>query len=72
MIALLYGSGLSRSELIGLKWADVDQSRGMLRIIGKGKKHRQVPVNKEVIRLLRQLRERRRMRDGLKLQAMLS
>ena len=58
MIALLYGSGLRRSELIGLKWADVDQSRGMLRIIGKGKKHRQVPVSKEVIRLLAQLKEK--------------
>jgi len=56
MIALLYGSGLRRSELIGLKWVDVDSSRGMLRILGKGKKHRQVPVNKEVLSLLGMLR----------------
>lgn len=56
MIALLYGSGLRRSELIGLRWVDVDSSRGMLRILGKGKKHRQVPVNKEVLTLLDLLR----------------
>ena len=42
--------------MIGLKWVDVDSSRGMLRILGKGKKHRQVPVNKEVLSLLGMLR----------------
>ena len=56
MIALLYGSGLRRSELISLKWADVDDTRGMLRISGKGRKFRQVPVSKEVIELLNLLR----------------
>lgn len=56
MIALLYGSGLRRSELIGLRWVDIDSSRGMLRILGKGKKHRQVPVNREVLTLLGLLR----------------
>ena len=57
IIALLYGSGLRRSELINLKWADVDDSRGILRITGKGRKYRQVPVSKEVVRLLEQLKE---------------
>jgi len=56
MIALLYGSGLRRSELISLKWADVDDTRGILRISGKGRKYRQVPVSKEVIGLLSLLR----------------
>lgn len=56
IIALLYGSGLRRSELINLKWADIDEARGILRIQGKGRKYRQVPVHKDVIILLRQLR----------------
>ncbi len=56
IIALLYGSGLRRSELIGLQWADVDQSRGILRISGKGRKYRQVPVSKSVLKLLYQLK----------------
>jgi integrase/recombinase XerC len=57
IIALLYGSGLRRSELINLQWADIDESRGMMRIRGKGRKYRQVPVSKEVITLLGQLRQ---------------
>ena len=57
IIALLYGSGLRRSELISLKWDDVDASRGILRITGKGRKYRQVPVSKGVVKLLDQLKE---------------
>jgi integrase/recombinase XerC len=56
ILALLYGSGLRRSELIGLQWADVDHSRGILRITGKGRKFRQVPVSKSVLKLLTQLK----------------
>lgn len=56
IIALLYGSGLRRSELISLKWDDVDASRGILRITGKGRKYRQVPVSKDVVKLLGQLK----------------
>ncbi|MDZ4748464.1 MAG: tyrosine-type recombinase/integrase [Saprospiraceae bacterium] len=57
IIALLYGSGLRRSELINLSWDDVDASRGILRITGKGRKYRQVPVSKDVVKLLEQLKE---------------
>lgn len=57
IIALLYGSGLRRGELIDLKWTDIDVSRGAARILGKGGKYRQVPVNKEVVRLLTLLKE---------------
>lgn len=55
MIALLYGSGLRRSELINLKGTDIDADRNMLRITGKGRKFRQVPVNDDIIRLLKRL-----------------
>ena len=55
MIGLLYGSGLRRSELIGLKWGDVDASRGVLRIVGKGRKFRQVPVSRLILDQLQQL-----------------
>ena len=56
MIGLLYGSGLRRSELIGLTWPDIDISRGSMRIKGKGRKYRQVPVSKEIIDLLARLK----------------
>ncbi|MDQ3016720.1 MAG: tyrosine-type recombinase/integrase, partial [Bacteroidota bacterium] len=57
MIGLLYGAGLRRSELIQLKWNDLDLHRRTLRILGKGKKYRQVPVNEELIRILTELKE---------------
>jgi integrase/recombinase XerC len=57
MIGLLYGSGLRRSELIGLKWSDVDFARGILRIVGKGRKFRQVPVSRLMLNQLQTLRE---------------
>ena len=60
IVALLYGSGLRRSELINLQWDYVDASRGILRITGKGRKYRQVPVSKEVVTLLGQLNEKGR------------
>lgn len=58
IIGLLYGSGLRRSELINLTWADMDQSRQILRITGKGRKYRQVPVSSKMIKLLLSLRDR--------------
>lgn len=63
IIALLYGSGLRRGELIDLKWTDIDVSRGAARILGKGGKYRQVPVNKEVVRLLTLLKECHKLQE---------
>jgi integrase/recombinase XerC len=57
IIGLLYGSGLRRSELIQLKEKDIDRDRNTLRIVGKGRKYRQVPVNEQMIELLKQLKE---------------
>ena len=57
IVALLYGSGLRRSELINLRWDHVDASRGILRITGKGRKYRQVPVSKDVVKLLSHLKQ---------------
>lgn len=41
---LLYGCGLRISELTGLKLDDIDRTEGWLRVRGKGKKERRVPV----------------------------
>lgn len=56
IISLLYGCGLRRSELIGLQWQEIDFRRGVLRIIGKGRKVRQVPIGPEVIRILEKVK----------------
>jgi len=41
---LLYGCGLRISELAGLDLDDVDRSQGWLRVRGKGRKERMVPL----------------------------
>jgi len=44
MMALLYETGIRMGELIGLKVQDVDGSRRELRVYGKGRKERFVPL----------------------------
>ena len=44
VIALLYGTGMRRSELISLDRSSVDFSRGVLRVRGKGDKMREIPL----------------------------
>lgn len=43
LLELLYGCGLRVSEVCGLKIADVDMQRRVLRVLGKGNKQRTVP-----------------------------
>jgi site-specific recombinase XerD len=53
MLALLYSVGLRVSELINLRWRDIDRSRMVINIIeAKGKRDRQVPLNVKLIPLL--------------------
>lgn len=49
---LLYGCGLRVSELVGLNLEDIDRSEGWLRIRGKGKKERQVPLPRQAAEAL--------------------
>jgi integrase/recombinase XerC len=43
ILELLYGTGIRVAELVGLDLADVDRSRRVVRVIGKGDKQRAVP-----------------------------
>ncbi len=57
---LLYGCGLRVSELVGLNLEDLDLNQGWLRVRGKGRKQRQVPVVGKAARALeRYLAERK-------------
>jgi integrase/recombinase XerD len=53
ILALLYSCGLRVSELINLKWSNIDRSRMIINIIaGKGKKDRQVMLSEPLLPLL--------------------
>jgi integrase/recombinase XerC len=49
MLELFYASGLRVSELVGLDIENIDINIGYVRVIGKGRKERIVPVNKKAI-----------------------
>src|SRR5882724_360488 len=52
ILELLYSSGLRVSELTGLDWEDLDGEAGLVRVLGKGRKERVVPVGRPALRAL--------------------
>lgn len=64
LFELLYGCGMRISELVGLNVEDFDLSEGWVRIRGKGKKERQVPVPSFAMAAVRRWLEARRPEDG--------
>jgi integrase/recombinase XerC len=53
MLELFYASGLRIGELVGLDLADVDYGEGLVRVRGKGRKERIVPVGRKALEALR-------------------
>jgi integrase/recombinase XerC len=45
-LQLLYLTGMRLSELIGLRWSAVDLETGQIKVLGKGKKYRIIPVSR--------------------------
>jgi integrase/recombinase XerD len=52
MLELMYATGLRVSELVSLKFADVDMHGGLIVCQGKGSKQRRVPIGKSAIHWL--------------------
>lgn len=53
ILALLYSSGIRVSDLLNLRWSDIDRHRGVIHIKqGKGNKDRMVPLSESLIPLL--------------------
>ena len=52
MFEMLYGSGLRISELVSLNLIDIDSSQKLVRVRGKGKKERIVPLGSISLRYL--------------------
>jgi integrase/recombinase XerD len=49
MLELLYGAGLRVSELVTLPLGGVDRRRGVVRVVGKGRRERIVPVGEPAL-----------------------
>ncbi len=59
LFAVMYGCGLRVSETVGLNLHDISMEGAELRVFGKGKKERVVPVPEGVLRLLQGYLEQR-------------
>lgn len=57
LLELLYSSGLRVSEVVSVRWIDLDLGDGQLRVTGKGGKTRIVPVGRKALEALANLRE---------------
>jgi len=44
LLELFYSSGLRLSELCALRWRDLDLADGLVRVLGKGRRERSVPL----------------------------
>ena len=64
LFELLYGCGLRISELVGLNVGDFDLSEGWVKVRGKRKKERQVPVPGAAMAALGRWLEARRPAEG--------
>ena len=52
MLEVMYSSGLRISELLNLKIRDISFDRGMINVIGKGNKERNVPIGEYALEYL--------------------
>ena len=60
VIALLFGTGIRKGELLGLSVLDVNLGERILTVTGKGNKQRVIPLTKSVCRSLRRYMDVRR------------
>jgi len=52
VLETIYSCGLRISELCGLKAEDINQSEGLVRVMGKGKKERVVPIGQPALKAI--------------------
>jgi integrase/recombinase XerC len=64
MLELFYSSGLRLSELVGLNVADVDVYSESVRVLGKGRKERLVPVGTPALEAIQKYRARAGVHSG--------
>lgn len=55
VLQLFYNCGIRLSELIHLKWEQIDYSYNQIKVLGKGNKERLIPVNNVLLQQLKHL-----------------
>ena len=60
LVAIFYATGMRLSELTGLKEGQVDESRGLIKVLGKGNKERVIPVSPELMAAIREYQQLKR------------
>ena len=64
ILELFYSSGLRLSELVGLNVADVDAYTESVRVLGKGRKERVVPVGEVALQAIQKYRQESSVHAG--------
>ena len=59
IIEMLYQTGMRQAEMLGLQDADVDLSQGQIRIFGKRRKERIVPIGESLIEQIKEYQSSR-------------
>ena len=60
LLTLMYATGIRRNELLNITLKDIDRHRGVIKIAGKGKRQREVPLSSNLLHLLEEYYRRYR------------
>lgn len=64
ILETLYSTGIRVSELVGLNINNIDQIGGVVKVYGKGKKERIVPIGERALQAIRQYLRKRRYKES--------
>ena len=56
ILQTFYVTGIRRSELLNLRWSDIDEGQLRMKVLGKGNKERYIPMFSEHVESLRALK----------------